>query len=131
MLAFFIMWSYIFRRIFYSIPILIGVNFITFALFFIVNTPDDMARVQLGTKYVTQADINSWKEQKGYNKPLFFNESVSGMDKLTDTIFYQKSAPLFQLDLVNQTLVEISMKIFNKECGRLWLWLFLVLSLHY
>ena len=92
------MWSYITRRIFYSIPILIGVNFITFVLFFIVNTPDDMARVQLGTKYVTQADINSWKEQKGYNKPLFFNESVSGVEKLTDTIFYQKSAPLFQLD---------------------------------
>ncbi|MEL0270950.1 MAG: ABC transporter permease, partial [Gammaproteobacteria bacterium] len=42
------MWSYITRRIFYSIPILIGVNFITFVLFFIVNTPDDMARVQLG-----------------------------------------------------------------------------------
>ena len=36
--------TYIIRRILYAIPILIGVNFITFALFFFVNTPDHMAQ---------------------------------------------------------------------------------------
>ena len=47
------MFAYIVRRVLYAVPILIGVNLITFALFFIVNTPDDMARMQLGAKRVT------------------------------------------------------------------------------
>ncbi|MDH5535156.1 MAG: ABC transporter permease, partial [Betaproteobacteria bacterium] len=42
--------AYIIRRLFYAIPILIGVNVLTFALFFVVNSPDDMARVHLGVK---------------------------------------------------------------------------------
>ncbi|HAD99765.1 MAG TPA: peptide ABC transporter permease [Gammaproteobacteria bacterium] len=92
------MWTYILRRALYSIPILLGVNLITFLLFFMVNTPDDMARIQLGAKHVTQADIHTWKEEKGYNKPLFVNTDQSGSAILTDTIFYQKSIPLFQLD---------------------------------
>ena len=49
--------SYILRRIAYAIPILIGVNVITFILFFVVNTPDDMARMQLGAKHVSEAAI--------------------------------------------------------------------------
>jgi len=48
------MLNYIIRRVFYAIPILIGVNLITFTLFFVVNTPDDMARMQLGIKRVTK-----------------------------------------------------------------------------
>lgn len=92
------MWNYLFRRILYSIPILLGVNLITFMLFFMVNTPDDMARIQLGEKHITQADISAWKAEKGYDKPLFINENQSGIEVLTDTIFYQKSVPLFQLD---------------------------------
>jgi hypothetical protein len=45
--------AYIIRRLLYAIPILIGVNLITFVLFFVVNSPDDMARMQLGDKRVT------------------------------------------------------------------------------
>ena len=45
--------AYLVRRILYAIPILIGVNLITFVLFFFVNSPDDMARMQLGQKRVT------------------------------------------------------------------------------
>ena len=52
------MFAYIVRRALYAIPILIGVNLITFALFFVVNTPDDMARMQPGTKRVAQAEID-------------------------------------------------------------------------
>ena len=44
---------YLLRRLFYAVLILIGVNLITFVLFFKVNTPDDMARMQLGGKRVT------------------------------------------------------------------------------
>ena len=47
------MLAYIVRRVLYAIPILIGVNLLTFYLFFVVNTPDDMARMHLGMKRVT------------------------------------------------------------------------------
>ena len=91
------MLGYIIRRIFYMIPILIGVNILTFGLFFIVNTPDDMARVHLGQKHVTKASVDAWKEQHGYDKPLFVNNSAAGINKITDTIFFQKSIKLFAL----------------------------------
>ena len=92
------MLAYIIRRILFAIPILIGVNLLTFALFFVVNTPDDMARMQLGIKRVTPAAITKWKEQHGYDKPLFLNAKVEGSGKLTDTIFFEKSASMFALD---------------------------------
>ncbi|MDP7554697.1 MAG: ABC transporter permease, partial [Nitrospinota bacterium] len=41
------MLNYIIRRSLYAIPILLGVNIITFVLFFVVNTPDQMARLHL------------------------------------------------------------------------------------
>jgi peptide/nickel transport system permease protein len=90
--------AYLIRRILYALPILVGVNLLTFALFFVVNTPDDMARMQLGIKRVTPDAIEKWKEQRGYDKPLFLNNSAGGTDKITDTIFWKKSASMFVLD---------------------------------
>jgi peptide/nickel transport system permease protein len=92
------MFNYILRRIVYAIPILIGVNLITFALFFVVNTPDDMARIQLGAKRVTADAIDKWKAERGYDKPLFYNEHATGTRRFTNTIFYEKSARLFAFD---------------------------------
>jgi peptide/nickel transport system permease protein len=92
------MLAYIVRRVLYAIPILIGVNLITFALFFVVNTPDDMARMQLGAKRVTAEAIGKWKEERGYNKPLIFNNSGSGIKKFTETIFFEKSVRLFAFE---------------------------------
>ncbi|HRE17187.1 MAG TPA: ABC transporter permease [Rhodocyclaceae bacterium] len=89
------MLSYIFRRLLYAIPILIGVNLITFALFFVVNTPDDMARMQLGVKRVTPEAIAKWKAERGYDRPLFLNQQASGVQMLTQTIFFEKSARMF------------------------------------
>jgi peptide/nickel transport system permease protein len=54
------MLAYVVRRVLYAIPILIGINVVTFALFFLVNTPDDMARMQLGQKRVTPEAIEKW-----------------------------------------------------------------------
>ena len=51
------MTAYIIRRFLYAMPILVGVNLITFFLFFVVNSPDDMARVNLGVKRVTPEAI--------------------------------------------------------------------------
>lgn len=89
------MLAYIVRRIMYAFPILLGVNALTFVLFFMVNTPDDMARMHLGNKHVTEAAIDSWKEERGYNKPLIWNSEVEGTEKVTDTIFFDKSLSLF------------------------------------
>ncbi len=89
------MLGYIIRRIIYAIPILIGVNLITFALFFMVNSPDDMARMHLGNKHVTQNTITLWKQEHGYDKPLFYNPQAAGAKKITDTLFFTKSVELF------------------------------------
>ena len=93
--------AYIVRRVLYAIPILIGVNLITFVLFFVVNTPDDVARMQLGAKRVTPEAIERWKVEHGYDKPLLWNESAAGAGKFTDTIFYDKSVRLFAFDFGN------------------------------
>lgn len=90
--------AYILRRVLYAIPILIGVNLITFVLFFVVNSPDDMARMQLGDKRVTQEAIDTWKAERGYDLPLLFNAGAAGVDAVTETIFFQKSVRLFAFE---------------------------------
>lgn len=90
--------AYILRRIAYAIPILIGVNVITFLLFFVVNTPDDMARMQLGEKRVTEAAIQKWKQERGYDKPVLWNREAGALAGLTDTVFFEHSARLFVFD---------------------------------
>ncbi len=89
------MLAYILRRLLYAIPILIGVNLFTFGLFFVVNTPDDMARMQLGVKRVTPEAIQKWKAERGYDKPLVWNAAAAGSGALTDTIFFSKSVRMF------------------------------------
>jgi len=90
--------AYIVRRLLYAIPILIGVNLLTFALFFVVNSPEDMAVSQLGDKYVTPEAIQNWKQKNGYDLPLFYNARASGTGALRETIFFTKSLRLFAFD---------------------------------
>jgi len=92
------MMAYILRRLLYAIPILIGVNLLTFALFFVVNTPDDMARLQLGVKHVTPEAIERWKAEHGYDKPLLLNAGAKGAAQFTDTIFFKHSAAMFAFE---------------------------------
>jgi len=92
------MMAYIIRRALYGIPILIGVNLITFVLFFVVNSPEDMARMHLGMKRVTPEAIQKWKQEHNYDKPLLYNESASGFDSVSNTIFFEKSVRLFQFE---------------------------------
>lgn len=89
---------YLLRRMVYAIPTLIGINLITFALFFMVNSPDDMARMQLGQKYVKQAEIEQWKRVHGYDQALFYDKEKPGIEALTKTLFFQKSLRLFIFD---------------------------------
>ncbi len=92
------MLNYILRRILYAFPLLLGVNILTFVLFFIVNSPDDMARMQLGQKHVTEQAVENWKTQRGYQLPLLVNQQEQGLDIIKKTIFYQKSLRLFSFD---------------------------------
>lgn len=92
------MLAYIIRRTLYAIPILIGVNLLTFWLFFVVNSPEDMARMQLGQKHVTPEAIEKWKQARGYDKPLLLNTAAQGSGVVTDTIFFEKTLRLFVFD---------------------------------
>ncbi len=86
------------RRLAYGLAILVGVNLFTFALFFAVNTPDDMARLNIGGKRVTQEQIDKWKQERGYDKPLYFDAAQSGTQRFTHTILWERSVSLFALD---------------------------------
>ena len=92
------MTAYILRRLLYALPILIGINLLTFTLFFVVNTPNDMARLHLGVKRVTPEAIDKWKKEHGYDKPLLVNALEQGKRKFTETIFFDKSVSLFLFD---------------------------------
>jgi len=90
--------AYLLRRLLLAIPTLLGVNLLLFALFFVISSPDDMARAQLGSKRVTQEAIERWKADRGYDQPLFWNARAQGTERLTRTIFVQKSARMFLFD---------------------------------
>lgn len=92
------MTSYVLRRLLYGVLILIGVNLFTFILFFAVNTPDDMARLAIGGQRTSQDAIDKWKADRGYDKPPFLNSAQSGLERYTDTVFYQRSVPLLAMD---------------------------------
>lgn len=95
------MMAYLVRRMLQAIPIVIGVNLLTFVFFFMANTPDDMARMALGAKRVTPEAIDKWKAERGYDKPLLWNPNASAEGKLTETIFWEKSVRLFAFDFGN------------------------------
>ena len=111
------MTAYIVRRVLYVLPILIGVNLLTFVLFFAVNTPDDMARLQLGVRRVTQEAVEKWKAEHGYDKPMLYNGSAQGLGRVTDTIFYEKSVRLFVFDFGN---ADDGRSIRNAILTRMW-----------
>jgi len=92
------MLNYVIRRTLYGVLVLLGVNLFTFMLFFTVNTPDDMARLNIGGKRVTQEQILKWKVERGYDKPLYWNDGATGIHKATDTVFWDRSVSLLALD---------------------------------
>ncbi len=91
------MWGYLLRRMAYGVLVLVGVNLFTFALFFTVNTPDDMARLNIGGKRVNQEQIEKWKAERGYDKPLYWDDKAAGSEKVTHTILWERSVSLFAL----------------------------------
>lgn len=106
---------YIWRRLGYGVLVLLGVNLLTFVLFFAVNTPDDMARLAIGGQRISPEAIEQWKAQHGYNKPLFINTAQSGLAVVQDTIFYERSVPLLRWDFgFSDSGHDISQEIKNR-----------------
>ncbi len=122
------MLSYIVRRVLYGALILIGVNLATFFLFFTVNTPDDMARLNIGGKRVVPEQIAKWKAERGYDKPLYWNAKEQGADKLTETIFWERSISLFALDF-GRADAESAGDIGHQVAQRMWVSLQLALPI--
>jgi peptide/nickel transport system permease protein len=122
------MWNYLIRRLGYGVLILIGVNLFTFILFFTVNTPDDMARLNIGGKRVTQDQIEKWKAERGYDKPLYWNAAEQGTDRLTETIVWERSISLFALDF-GRSDARAAVDIGHEIKSRMWVSLQLALPL--
>jgi peptide/nickel transport system permease protein len=122
------MLSFFIRRLIYGVLILLGVNLATFFLFFTVNTPDDMARLNIGGKRVTQELIEKWKAERGYDKPLYYNEAKQGGERLTETIFWERSVSLFSLNF-GRADSESAGNIGKEVSSRMWVSLQLALPL--
>jgi len=122
------MLSYMVRRIGYGFLVLLGVNLATFFLFFTVNTPDDMARMNIGGKRVNQEIIDKWKAERGYAKPLYLNEKASGTEKFTETIFWERSVSLFKLQF-GRADAESAGDIGHEVATRMWVSLQMALPL--
>jgi peptide/nickel transport system permease protein len=106
---------------------LIGVNLITFALFFFVNTPDDMARAHLGAKRVTEEQIARWKRERGYQFPYFYNDGwaeievrqVSGGEGSLRLPAQRAGAYRLQVEVPKPDRGTLDVKITTDETARL------------
>jgi peptide/nickel transport system permease protein len=122
------MTGYLLRRLGYSLLILLGVNLLTFFLFFTVNTPDDMARLNIGGKRVTQEQIDKWKSERGYDRPLYWNAAQQGAAKFTRTVLWERSVSLLALDFGRSDSTR-SVDIGHEVRTRMWVSLQLALPL--
>jgi peptide/nickel transport system permease protein len=77
------MLAYVLRRLLYGVFTVFGVLVLLFALFFLVTTPDDIARKAVGEKAPPQA-LEQWKKNHGYDKPRFWNAEQPSDTMLAD-----------------------------------------------
>ena len=64
--------AYLVRRTLYGAVTVVGVLLLLFMLFFLVATPDDVARKAIGEKALPEA-LAQWKVAHGYDKPRLWN----------------------------------------------------------
>ena len=106
--------KYLIKRLVYIVPIVLMVNFLTFVLFFVINSTDNVARSQLGGKYTTKNAILQWKKSHGYDLPLFYNKQQTGLDAIAQTLFVKKSVSLLMFNF-GQSLAGRDIKKDLKE----------------
>lgn len=73
---------YVVRRVLYGVATVLGVLMLLFVLFFLVTTPEDIARKAIGEKATPEA-LAQWVANHGYDKPRFWNA-----DDPTDTMLF-------------------------------------------
>jgi peptide/nickel transport system permease protein len=88
--------AYLIRRLFFFVPIVFGVMLLTFVLFFVVQSPDAMARRVLGPKATPKA-VENWLHNRGYDKPLLINRT--GEAPWHDSLFFNQMGRLARFDL--------------------------------
>jgi peptide/nickel transport system permease protein len=106
------MLAYIVRRLLMGIPTVLGVLFILFMLFFGIATPELIAMRALGEK-ATDDQIALWIEDHGYHLPKFYNGESEGVERITETRFFQYYKSMLTFDFGRSDLdeIEISHKI--------------------
>lgn len=103
------MFAYIIRRLFFFVPIVFGVMLLTFVLFFVVQSPDAMAKRVLGPKATPKA-VENWLHNRGYDKPLLINSKEGA--PWYDSLFINQMRRLAAFDLgksdvTNRPLAEV------------------------
>jgi peptide/nickel transport system permease protein len=75
--------AYLVRRLAWGFATVLGVLLFLFLLFFMLATPDDIARKALGEK-APQAALDQWKQNHGYDKPRVWNPDAPADTMLVD-----------------------------------------------
>jgi peptide/nickel transport system permease protein len=75
--------AYLVRRLAWGFVTVLGVLLFLFMLFFLLATPDDIARKALGEK-APQVALDQWKQNHGYDKPRLWNPEAPADTMLAD-----------------------------------------------
>lgn len=101
------MFSYLVRRLLYTVPILLGVYALTFVLFFSIQSPETMARMKLGKNPSPQA-VQLWLHNRGFDKPAYFNTKPG--EKLFDSIFFNQLGNMVRLDFGKSLTTDLPLR---------------------
>jgi len=84
--------AYLLRRVVFGAATVLGVLLLLFVLFFLVATPDDIARKAVGEKALPEA-LAQWKVTHGYDKPRVWNPA-----RPTDTMLAEHLRRMLTFD---------------------------------
>lgn len=103
------MTAYLLRRVLYGIPIVLGVLFLLFVLFFMYADPYTMARKAKGEKAPPDV-LAKWIHERGYDRPRFVNDRYSPAEPgyWTDTILFDHYASMLTLRFGRSDISEDS-----------------------
>jgi peptide/nickel transport system permease protein len=101
------MFAYLIRRLCFAVPIVFGVMALTFFLFFVVQSPNAMARRILGPKATPQA-VENWLHNRGYDKPLIVN--LRPGEPVYDSLFCNQMRRLAFFDFGNSDVTGRPLK---------------------
>jgi peptide/nickel transport system permease protein len=89
------MLAYLVRRLAWGFATVLGVLLFLFLLFFLLATPDDIAKKAVGEK-APQAVLDQWKANHGYDKPRVWNP-----ESPLDTMLFEHFRRMLSFDFGN------------------------------